>query len=176
MDGTPMGPAGRRTAMGSRAAVVDTVPREARPYQGQRAGIVSRTLANAVDLGVILLVQAGAYVGRALLGYLQRGSRFHLTSASPGTALLTWTVVAFLYFTISWTSTGRTFGDHLLGLRVVNRHGERMRLIPSAIRAAFCTVFIAGLAWCAVSRTNRSVQDIVLRTSVIYDWDPRPLR
>jgi hypothetical protein len=29
------------------------------------------------------------------------------------------------------------------------------------------------LLWVAVSRQNRSVQDLVLRTSVVYDWTAR---
>jgi hypothetical protein len=33
---------------------------------------------------------------------------------------------------------------------------------------------LIGLGWAALSRQNRSVQDIVLRTSVIYDWENRP--
>jgi len=31
-------------------------------------------------------------------------------------------------------------------------------------------VFPIGVLWVAVSRTNKSVQDILVRTSVIYDW------
>jgi hypothetical protein len=31
-------------------------------------------------------------------------------------------------------------------------------------------VFPAGLLWCAVNARNRSLQDIVMRTSVVYDW------
>jgi hypothetical protein len=30
--------------------------------------------------------------------------------------------------------------------------------------------FPIGLLWVAVSRENRSAQDLALRTSVIYDW------
>ncbi len=41
------------------------------------------------------------------------------------------------------------------------------------LRAGFCVVFPIGLFWCAVSRENRSVQDVVLRSSVIHDW-PTP--
>ena len=60
------------------------------------------------------------------------------------------------------------------GLRVVGRKGSRMRWIPSLLRAAFCAVFPVGLFWCAVSHENRSVQDIVLRTSVIHEWPTAP--
>jgi hypothetical protein len=30
-----------------------------------------------------------------------------------------------------------------------------------------------GLYWAVLSPTNRSIQDAVLRTSVIYDWSTR---
>jgi uncharacterized RDD family membrane protein YckC len=78
----------------------------------------------------------------------------------------------FVYLTLSWVTTGRTYGDHLLGLRVVNARNQRLRLAGAALRAAFCMFFPIGLLYAAVSRTNRSLQDIVLRTSVIYDWGP----
>ena len=46
-----------------------------------------------------------------------------------------------------------------------------MRLTgTSIVRALFCTVFPFGLLWAIVSGANRSVQDVVLRTNVIYDW------
>jgi hypothetical protein len=35
--------------------------------------------------------------------------------------------------------------------------------------------FPLGLAWVAVSRDSRSVQDLLLRTSVVYDWLPGDL-
>ena len=41
------------------------------------------------------------------------------------------------------------------------------------LRAALCVGFPIGLLWCAVSPSRRSLQDAVLRTSVVYDWRPR---
>jgi hypothetical protein len=32
-----------------------------------------------------------------------------------------------------------------------------------------CTIFPIGLLWVLVSQENRSVQDVLLRTSVVYD-------
>jgi hypothetical protein len=40
----------------------------------------------------------------------------------------------------------------------------------AALRSAFCVLFPIGLFWVAVSGANRSVQDVVLRSSVVYDW------
>ena len=57
-----------------------------------------------------------------------------------------------------------------MGLRVVNRHGTRLGWGSAAVRSAFCTVFAFGLLWVIVSRANRSVQDVAMRTSVVYDW------
>ena len=59
-----------------------------------------------------------------------------------------------------------------MGLRVVNYKGVRLRPVTSLLRAAFCVFFPIGLLWCAGSRANRSIQDVVLRSSVVYDWRP----
>ena len=78
-----------------------------------------------------------------------------------------------VYFTAAWATTGRTYGDHLLGLRVVNFRGDGMRWAGAAVRAAFCVALPVGLYWAVLSRSNRSLQDTVLRTSVLYDWTAR---
>jgi hypothetical protein len=46
--------------------------------------------------------------------------------------------------------------------------------VTALLRAALNVVFPLGLAWVAISRQNRSVQDVALGTSVIYDWTVRP--
>jgi len=52
----------------------------------------------------------------------------------------------------------------------------RLRLAGAFMRAVLCVIFPVGLAWVLVSRHNRSLQDVVLRTSVVYDWlgEPNP--
>jgi uncharacterized RDD family membrane protein YckC len=74
------------------------------------------------------------------------------------------------YWTIGWATSGRTIGNLIMGLRVVNFQGRHPRWIGAALRSAFCTVFPFGLLWVIPSGANRSVQDVVLRTSVVYDW------
>jgi uncharacterized RDD family membrane protein YckC len=81
-----------------------------------------------------------------------------------------WWVLLVLYLTIAWTNTGRSVGKRVIGLRVVNVSGGRLGLPTAFLRALFCAAIPIGLFWAAVSRGNRSVQDIVLRTSVLYDW------
>lgn len=152
---------------------VSPLPVEARAYQGHRAGVVTRLVAAAVDALLVGLVLLIGYAGFATLRFLVDPRNF--TFPEPGlffslTAAFT---VLVVYLTGSWWISGRTYGCHLMGLRVVNYNGTNMRLVGALVRAWFCAVFPIGLLWAAVNRENRSVQDIVLRTSVIYDWQPR---
>ncbi len=158
-----------------RHVVVSPVPREGRPYQGRRAGIVSRLAANTVDFVVVVLVVAGGYTALSATLFLWSPSSFHFPEPSAGLLLFAGGSTMFCYLTVSWATTGRTYGDHLLGLRVVNFRGRRMHLAGAAARAALYVVFPIGVMWVAVSRANRSVQDMVLRTSVVYDWGPAPV-
>ena len=156
--------------------VIDPVPVEARPYQGRRAGIVSRILACSIDFAVVLVVLASAYIGWAALLFLVNPTGFTFPSVTLLMGLIVGGAFLFVYLTMLWTTTGKTYGDHVLGLRVVNFRGDRVHFIGGVLRAAFCVFFPIGLFWCVVSSENRSVQDVVLRTSVIYDWKPRKPR
>jgi uncharacterized RDD family membrane protein YckC len=153
--------------------LVDAVPWEARPFQGRRAGIVTRTAANVVDFAVMVGVLACGYAAWCAVRFLINPARFTFPAPTFLVVLLCGGCVLFAYFTVSWATTGRTYGNHLLGLRVVNFRGERMRWAGSVVRAGFCVVLPIGLYWAVISPTNRSLQDSVLRTSVLYDWTTR---
>jgi uncharacterized RDD family membrane protein YckC len=146
------------------------IPEEARQFQGDRAGIVTRVLANAVDFSLVVIVSIGSYVGWIAIRYLANPSGFTLTAPTLLAGLVVVWAYQLAYFTIAWATTGRTYGDHLMGLRVVNFRGARLRWAGAALRAGFCTAIPIGLLWVIVSHQNRSIQDIVLRTSVIHDW------
>jgi uncharacterized RDD family membrane protein YckC len=138
--------------------------------QGRRAGVVSRALANVMDIGVVVLLLSGAYVAVAAGRYLVNPASFRFPSPGFGLVLILGLAVQALYFFVSWAVPGRTYGDAVFGLRVVNFRGERMRWAGALLRALLCVVFPIGLLWVLVSGQNRSVQDVLLRTSVIYDW------
>jgi uncharacterized RDD family membrane protein YckC len=149
------------------------VPVPARPFQGRRAGIVTRTVAAAVDVVVVLVIIALIYGCVAAVGFLLNPSSFSWPrNLSWGLPTLGF-VVSVPYLAFSWCTTGRSYGGALLGLRVVNRRGHRLGLVAATIRALLCVCFPIGLFWASVSRTNRSLQDVVMRTSAIYDWTPR---
>jgi uncharacterized RDD family membrane protein YckC len=156
------------------AGAVSPVPREARGYQGQRAGLVTRSAAGVVDGLVVLLV--------VVLGGLGvTGVRFvlHPRGFDPGPTSL-WPSLGILlgamtvYLAVAWTVVGRTYGCHLMGLRVAGRQGRMPRPLVALARAVLCVLFPIGLLWCAVGRSRRSVQDLLLGTRVLYDWLPHP--
>jgi uncharacterized RDD family membrane protein YckC len=149
---------------------VDPVPREARGFQGLRAGIVTRTAANTVDFAAVVCVLVAGYAAWFAARFLLHPAQFSAPRPAPGAALICGAAVLFGYFSVSWATTGRTYGDHLFGLRVVDAGGEPLRWRLALARAALCVVFPIGLFWSVVSPTSRSVQDTLLRTSVVYDW------
>lgn len=131
---------------------------------------MSRFIAATVDLGVVLLALIAIYLTIAAVRFLIAPRRFHFPEVAPGvTSAIGWSILV-VYLAVGWAATGRTVGGQVMGLRVVNRSAERMRFIGAFLRAFVCALFPIGLFWCAVSRENRSVADILLRTSVVYDW------
>lgn len=152
---------------------VSPVPREARPYQGRRAGLVTRLVAAVIDGSCVALVLVAGYLGLCGLLLLLDPRGFTFPSPHLLLSLTMAFAVSVLYLTIGWWLAGRSYGCLVMGLRVLNPWGGRLHLYGAFLRALLCTVFPVGLLWVAVSRENRSVQDVVLRTSVVYDWQPR---
>jgi uncharacterized RDD family membrane protein YckC len=135
---------------------------------GSRAGLVTRSLANIADLFVVATGVVGGYLAVAAARFLLGPATFSFPVASFGTLLVVGLCVQALYFTVTWAVVGGTYGDRLLSLRVCDDRGARLRWGRCAVRAVLCTVFPIGLLWVLVSQENRSVQDIVLSTSVTY--------
>jgi uncharacterized RDD family membrane protein YckC len=123
-----------------------------------------------VDLavgGLVVLVAYGAWAAGLFL-LSPRGFRF--PEPGPGVVLPTLLVVLTAYLAVGWVTTGQTYGGRLLGLRVVDRHGRRLGPGLALARSVLCVLFPILLFWVVFSRENRSVQDVLLRTSVVYDW------
>ncbi len=148
------------------------IPPAVRPYQGQRAGIVSRILANVIDALFVVAVLAGVYLAVSGVWFIVTPTGFHFPTPPRWLALTAAGVALVGYFAVSWHTSGRTYGDQVLGLRVVDRRGRRLHPLMAFVRALFCAVFLVGILWVAVSPRRRSIQDLVLRTAVIYDWIP----
>jgi uncharacterized RDD family membrane protein YckC len=148
-------------------------PPIARSMQGRRAGVISRFLADAIDLMVVLASLVTIYFVIAGIRFLIRPRAFtwpELSALNLGT--LGW-ILLIAYLTIGWANTGRTFGKTVLGLRVVDVDGTRLPFWRSLARAVLCAAVPIGLFWCVVSGRNASVQDLIVRSEVVYDWEPR---
>lgn len=151
------------------------IPPAARRLQGRRAGLITRLLANTVDFAVVAAVVAGGYAAVAALRFLWNSRTFTFPAPGFGLLVIAGGVVMTLYLAACWIASGRTYGDHLLGLRVVGGHGLPLRPVPALLRSVLCVLFPIGLFWIVISRDNRSVQDVLLRSSVVYDWSRTPL-
>jgi uncharacterized RDD family membrane protein YckC len=155
-------------------AHVDPIPQEARVFQGRRAGLVTRAAAACIDVGVVVIALVVAYLGFVVVVFLVPPGGFEMPVPPLWLDLVAGTVVMTLYLAVSWHRGGRTYGCHVMGLRVVDRRGGDPSLVMALLRAAFNVAFPLGLAWVVLGRQNRSIQDVALGTSVIYDWDVRP--
>jgi uncharacterized RDD family membrane protein YckC len=125
-------------------------------------------LANAIDFAILVVVLGAGYLGWSAWLFLRRGASFRFPTVTYQGTYVVGAIVLTLLFAIAWSTTGRSYGDRLLGLRVINRRGERLGFAPAFVRAVLCVAFPPLLFWAIVDR--RSVQDLVLRTAVIYDW------
>ena len=138
-----------------------------RPY----AGIVSRTVALAIDAGALTV---GFAVASGVLGLIL--SLFTAVEvSSPGAVISAaglWSLVVAGYFVLFWTLAGETPGMRLMALRVVGsegeppRFGQALRRLIGMILAAI--PFFAGYALILVDDRRRGLQDMLAGTVVVY--------
>ena len=151
-----------------------TLPPGARTFQGQRAGFISRAIAAAIDVTLTFIAVLLTAAALWMLSFIIDPETAATDSGSRVPELLYMVAYGYFlnwaYWTVCWAVSGRTIGNLVMGIRVVNRKGERLGWGGAAVRSVFCAFFPIGLLWVVVSGANRSVQDVVLRTSVIYDW------
>lgn len=138
------------------------------------AGIVTRVLCAAIDLGVVLTMVGATYLGLTFVRLLFSPQNFTFPEPHALLSVSTSLMLSVLYLTVCWATTGRTVGAIAMGLRVVTIRNRKLRWTVAAARAALCVFFGIGLAWVAVDPQRRSLQDIALRTRVVYDWDQNP--
>jgi uncharacterized RDD family membrane protein YckC len=132
------------------------------------AGIITRGLAAILDLLVVLLIMSALYGGLVLVRLVYSPAAFSLPSLNVVFSTLVTFVVAVLYLAGCWTVSRSTAGAVTMGLRVVGRRAQRVSLLVGLLRAVGCVLFPIGLLWVVIDSRRRSLQDIVLRTRVVY--------
>jgi uncharacterized RDD family membrane protein YckC len=143
-------------------------------YVGLRAGFVSRVSAAVVDVVVVTAIYFGMLFGYAGFRFLIRNTSLSLPRPQVGVTATLWSLLAVAYLVEMWVTSGKTLGSRMMGVRVVTRCGDRLRLVRAALRAVWCvTLPWLSLLWILVSRYNYGLHDVIFRTEVIYDWDRR---
>jgi len=136
------------------------------------AGVVTRVLAACVDLVSIVVATILLDLGAAAVRFVWSPVRFRWPQPGVAVGGLAVMCVGVLYLTVAWATTGRTYGERLLGLRVLTRRHTLVGWLRAVARAVTCVVFPVGLVWSAFSAQRHSLQDIVFRTVVVYDTAP----
>jgi uncharacterized RDD family membrane protein YckC len=139
------------------------------PVPTAHAGVVTRSLAVCVDTAVVVLATVVVDLATAGIRFVWSPMDFRWPRPSWELAVLVLFGVAVVYLTVGWSMAGRTYGARLLGLRVLSGQYRRLGVVRSLLRALACVLFPLGLLWSGVSVTRRSLQDLVLRTVVVYD-------
>ena len=134
------------------------------------AGIVTRAAALGVDLAMGVVIGSILYLTVAGARFIWSPTSFSWPDMPFFLTLTVQFCIAVVYLTFCWATTGRTYGDSLLGLRVLSMFGRVPGWTLSFVRAVFCVFVPVGLFWVILSPERRSIQDVVLRTVVVYDW------
>jgi uncharacterized RDD family membrane protein YckC len=143
----------------------------AQAMQFRRAGITTRVLADAIDLGVIFVIYAGVLVAIGVVDYLATSGSFHIADPGPALAAAGLLAIQIIYLAAGWSGVTRSVGKEMMGLRVLHDDGRMLSFRYAFVRSIVCT-FIGQplLLWSAVSKRNAAVYDLFLKTSVVYDW------
>lgn len=133
-------------------------------------GLVTRTLAFALDLAIIYVVAvlAGAGVGLVL-------SLFHISDDTKTALVVVGGVVCVLwavaYFVAFWSVAGQTPGDHVMRIRVASVDGPRLSRGRALIRCIGLVLsaipLFAGYLMILFDSRRRALHDQLARTVVV---------
>jgi uncharacterized RDD family membrane protein YckC len=133
-------------------------------------GLVTRTVALALDAALITLIALIVELGVALIV-----SVFHLPKdvkqvlvVVGAAAYVLWTVGYFVTF---WSTTGETPGDRVMRIRVVSADGGRVKPGWAIVRLVGAVLsalpLFAGYLLILFDRRRRGLLDILARTVVV---------
>jgi uncharacterized RDD family membrane protein YckC len=149
--------------------------RRRRPLPTNRAGIVSRGLAFAIDALIVNLfftVLAGA---ATLIVTFFGGSGEGVPKGAIAAGSFIWLVVVSVYLAGFWGLEGQTIGMRFLGIRLSERRLPLRRAIRRLIGLGLSVItFGIGFLGIVFGEGRRGWADRMARTEVIYD-DRRPV-
>jgi uncharacterized RDD family membrane protein YckC len=147
------------------------------PVQGY-AGIVTRTVAFAIDLLALnaVLFGAGLVAGLVIEAFGDFSPDLDLGGVLLGGAV--WSVASAVYFTAWWALTGQTPGMRALGIEVRTTSGDRVRPRRGLLRVVGMSIaaipFFAGYFLILVSDRRQGLHDKLARTIVVHKQRDHP--
>lgn len=147
--------------------------------QGHYAGAVSRLVAFCCDQAIATICFSIATASLTYIIVVITPDNYQLQIPSP---LLSGVYVfwLFTYYAYPWSTSGKTAGMAILGLRVVQRDGSQTTLRCGILRTVmFPLGFITlGLGFLGIitNREHQALYDRIAKTTVVYDWDARGAR
>lgn len=147
--------------------------------QGHYAGAVSRLVAFCCDQAIATICFSIATASLTYIIVVITPDNYQLQIPSP---LLSGVYVfwLFTYYAYPWSTSGKTAGMAILGLRVVQRDGSQTSLRCGILRTImFPLGFITlGLGFLGIitNREHQALYDRIAKTTVVYDWDARGAR
>ncbi|MFT4200278.1 RDD family protein [Gordonia sp. (in: high G+C Gram-positive bacteria)] len=134
---------------------------------------MSRTIAGVVDVVVAAALIAGGYLALTFFLFVVDLGHIDLNRLQWWFTTSGYLVVLIGYLFVCWATSGRTVGCITMGLRVTGAAGGRLHVLVALARAVICAVFPIGLVWVALSPSRRSLQDLLLRSRVVYTHEVR---
>jgi uncharacterized RDD family membrane protein YckC len=134
--------------------------------------MATRGLADAIDVGIAFLIYVAIGAVVSIVWDLFFSSRIEISKPPGWVSAAAIFVVLVVYLALGWGSAGRTLGKQLMGLRVVRADGAGLKPLNALWRAFLCAIFYPGLLLALAHRRNQSLQDLVCKTVVVYDWIP----
>jgi hypothetical protein len=134
------------------------------------AGVVSRLLGAVLDTAAAAALTFLLYFCLAGLRFMIWPASFRWPQPSVLVSLVVGVSVAIVYLTTGWVTTGRSIGGSVLGYRVLSQGRELLGWPRATARAALYVLFPIGVMFAAVGPTRHSLQDKLLRSTVVYDW------
>ena len=160
--------------------------------RGHYAGFVTRSIAFAIDLMLVIITQVTVLLfTRLLLDFFGLNASAQAlfepsetTNASLLITLFRWGIAIFgssilfaVYVISLWLLVDKTLGQALLGLRVVRTNGRSLSFSYALRRVAgyyvsFFALFI-GFLWILIDDRRQGWHDKMADTVVVYDWEAR---
>ncbi|MEI7886913.1 MAG: RDD family protein [Actinomycetes bacterium] len=147
--------------------------------QGHYAGAVSRLVAFCCDQAIATICFSIATASLTYIIVVITPDNYKL-QMPPTLVTCLYVFWLFIYYSYPWSTSGKTAGMAILGLRVVQRDGSQTTLRCGVLRTVmFPLGFITlGLGFIGIitNKEHQALYDRIAKTTVVYGWDARGAR